>query len=56
MTMMTLLLPIKKIVNSLDKYGYDIDAHISEHLLNSAKNEKGIYSLKKLKEKFLDPS
>lgn len=43
----------KKILASLDKYNFETNDLI-DHLIFSAKQEDGLYSLNKLKLKFLD--
>eukprot|EP01016_Furgasonia_blochmanni_P007777 TRINITY_DN13119_c0_g1_i4.p1 TRINITY_DN13119_c0_g1~~TRINITY_DN13119_c0_g1_i4.p1 ORF type:complete len:245 (+),score=70.52 TRINITY_DN13119_c0_g1_i4:65-799(+) len=46
-----LLLPKEKILNSLDKYGYE---HKNvDHILASAQDGKGLYSFRKIEKKFL---
>lgn len=46
-----LLLPKEKILNSLDKYGYEHKE--VDHILASAQDTKGLYSFKKIEKKFL---
>jgi hypothetical protein len=41
----------KKILTSLDKYGFESTPQL-QHLIFSARNDDGLYSLNKLKQKF----